>query len=162
MLFRETIGVDPEEGIIGSTNSGAGKVTPPFVNTYGGCGGTAPTIISFGIRLRCLLDRRLGRPQRRWMSAPVSALADVLLACPCHRIRQLVLSWGTRNLTMAHITNSVEINPSWEATSCSANQHFSTFYQTRRFITVFTRAFQWSRSWARLISSIPPHRVYLR
>jgi hypothetical protein len=37
-----------------------------------------------------------------------------------------------------------------------------TCYGTRRFITVFTRALQWSLSWARSIQSISPHPISLR
>jgi hypothetical protein len=36
------------------------------------------------------------------------------------------------------------------------------FYGTRRFITVFTRALHWSRSWARSIQSIPSYPISLR
>jgi hypothetical protein len=39
---------------------------------------------------------------------------------------------------------------------------FLTFYATRRFITVFTRASHWSISWARWIQSTPSHRISLR
>jgi hypothetical protein len=35
-------------------------------------------------------------------------------------------------------------------------RNFPAFYGTRTFITVFTRAFHWSLSWARSIQSIPP------
>jgi hypothetical protein len=41
-------------------------------------------------------------------------------------------------------------------------KNFPTFYGTRRFITVFTRALHWSLSWARSIQYIPPHPIYLR
>jgi hypothetical protein len=34
-------------------------------------------------------------------------------------------------------------------------KNFPAFYRTQRFITVFTRAFHWSLSWARSIQSIP-------
>jgi hypothetical protein len=37
--------------------------------------------------------------------------------------------------------------------------NFPTFYETRRFIAVFTRALQWSVSWTRLIQFIPPHYI---
>jgi hypothetical protein len=39
---------------------------------------------------------------------------------------------------------------------------FPTFYGTRRFITVFTRALRCLLSWARSIQPIPPHPVSLR
>jgi hypothetical protein len=39
---------------------------------------------------------------------------------------------------------------------------FSTFYGTRKFITVFTRAFPWSISSARPIQPTPPHRISQR
>jgi hypothetical protein len=37
-----------------------------------------------------------------------------------------------------------------------------TFYRTRRFITVFTRAFHWYLTWARSIQSIPLYPTALR
>jgi hypothetical protein len=40
--------------------------------------------------------------------------------------------------------------------------NFAAFYGTRTFITVLTRAFHWSLSWARSIQSIPQHPTYLR
>jgi hypothetical protein len=40
-------------------------------------------------------------------------------------------------------------------------KNFPTFYGTRRFITVFTRALHLSPSWARSIQSISPHPTYL-
>jgi hypothetical protein len=36
-------------------------------------------------------------------------------------------------------------------------KNFPAFYGTRRFITVFTRAFHWSLSWARSIQFIPSY-----
>jgi hypothetical protein len=39
---------------------------------------------------------------------------------------------------------------------------FPTFYRTRRFISVFTRARHLSLSWARWIQSPPSHPVYLK
>jgi hypothetical protein len=41
-------------------------------------------------------------------------------------------------------------------------KNFPTFYGTRRFITVFTRALHWSLSWARSIESILSHSISLR
>jgi hypothetical protein len=41
-------------------------------------------------------------------------------------------------------------------------KNFPTFYGTRRFITVFTRALHWSLSWARSIQSILSHPISLR
>jgi hypothetical protein len=38
---------------------------------------------------------------------------------------------------------------------------FVTYYGTRKFITVFTRAFHWSLSWAWSVQPIPPYPVYL-
>jgi hypothetical protein len=40
-------------------------------------------------------------------------------------------------------------------------KNFPTFYGTRRLITVFTKALQWSLSWAKSIQSIPPHPISL-
>jgi hypothetical protein len=41
-------------------------------------------------------------------------------------------------------------------------KNFQTFYDTRRFMTVFTRARHWSLSWVKLMKSIPPHPISLR
>jgi hypothetical protein len=41
-------------------------------------------------------------------------------------------------------------------------KNFPTFYGTRSFITVFTRAFHSSLSWARSIQSIPSRHISLR
>jgi hypothetical protein len=41
-------------------------------------------------------------------------------------------------------------------------KNLSIFYDTRRFITVFTRARHWPLSWARSIQSTPPHHISLR
>jgi hypothetical protein len=41
-------------------------------------------------------------------------------------------------------------------------KNFPTFYGTRRFITVFTRALHWYLSWARSIQSVSPHPICLR
>jgi hypothetical protein len=57
------------------------------------------------------------------------------------------------------ITNSMELNPYWEAPIVQPLKNFPTFYGTRRFITVFTRALHWSLSWARSIQSISPNSI---
>jgi hypothetical protein len=54
----------------------------------------------------------------------------------------------------------MELSPHWEVAQLLKN--FPTFYGTRRFITVFTRALHWSVSWARSIHPIPPHPISLR
>jgi hypothetical protein len=61
------------------------------------------------------------------------------------------------HVTTSHsLTHSLmELSPSWEAANCAATQELPSIYQTRRFITVFTRALHWSLSWARSIQSIP-------
>jgi hypothetical protein len=41
------------------------------------------------------------------------------------------------------ITNFLELSHSREAANCAATQELSAFYGTRKFITVFTRAFHW-------------------
>jgi hypothetical protein len=41
-------------------------------------------------------------------------------------------------------------------------KNFPAFYETRSFITMFTRALHWSLSWTRLIQSIPSHPISLR
>jgi hypothetical protein len=45
------------------------------------------------------------------------------------------------------------------ANCCAATQEFPNFYETRWFITVITRGFQWSPSRARPIRSTPPHTI---
>jgi hypothetical protein len=45
-----------------------------------------------------------------------------------------------------YMDSNMELSPSSEAASCAATQEFPNFYGTRRFITVFTRALQWSLS----------------
>jgi hypothetical protein len=42
-------------------------------------------------------------------------------------------------------------SPSWEASSRSTCQEITRLYWTRNFITVFTRAYHWFISWAKLI-----------
>jgi hypothetical protein len=39
---------------------------------------------------------------------------------------------------------------------------FPTFYETQKFITVFTRALHWSLPWAKIIQSITPYPISLR
>jgi hypothetical protein len=41
-------------------------------------------------------------------------------------------------------------------------KNFRTFYGTRRFIAVFTRALHWSLFWTRLIQSIPTYHISQR
>jgi hypothetical protein len=41
-------------------------------------------------------------------------------------------------------------------------KNFTTFYGTRRFITVFTRALHCSLSWARSIQSISSNSISVR
>jgi hypothetical protein len=55
-----------------------------------------------------------------------------------------------------------ELSPSWEAANCAATQELPAFYGTRRFITMFTRAFHWSLSWARSTQLTPSHPISLR
>jgi hypothetical protein len=56
----------------------------------------------------------------------------------------------------------MELNPSWEATSCSDTQDFPNILWNPRFITVFTRALHWSLSWAIFIQSYKPTLISLR
>jgi hypothetical protein len=56
----------------------------------------------------------------------------------------------------------MELSPSWEPPIVQLLKNFTTFYGTRKFITVFTRALHWSLYWARSIQSIPPHSIPLR
>jgi hypothetical protein len=41
-------------------------------------------------------------------------------------------------------------------------KNLPTFYGTWSFITMFTRARNWSLSWARKLQSVPPHPISLR
>jgi hypothetical protein len=41
-------------------------------------------------------------------------------------------------------------------------KNFSTFYDTWRFLIMFTRALHWSLSWSRWIEPVPPHRLSVR
>jgi hypothetical protein len=50
----------------------------------------------------------------------------------------------------------------WNLLSPEIGTRSLDWAQLRRFITVFTRAVQWSLSWARSIQSIPPHPLSLR
>jgi hypothetical protein len=45
-----------------------------------------------------------------------------------------------------NLTNIMELGPSYEAASCAATQEIPKIIRTRRFITVFTRALNWSLS----------------
>jgi hypothetical protein len=56
----------------------------------------------------------------------------------------------------------MELSPSSEVNSCTATREFPTSYGTRKFITMFTRALNWSLSWGRSIQSIPRHPISLR
>jgi hypothetical protein len=56
----------------------------------------------------------------------------------------------------------MELSPSWKAANCAAAHELPAFYETWRFIAVFTRALHWSLSWARSIQSIPSYPVSLR
>jgi len=49
---------------------------------------------------------------------------------------------------------------SWEASSHSASRQNSAFYETRSFITVFTRWPQWSLSWPTRIRSASSHAFF--
>jgi hypothetical protein len=63
---------------------------------------------------------------------------------------------------VAKLTNFMELSLSWEAPIVQPLKNFPVFYGTRRFITIFTRAHQWSLSWPRSIQSIPPHLISRR
>jgi hypothetical protein len=52
--------------------------------------------------------------------------------------------------------------PSLEAEGRLANQEISRFFETRRFIIVFTKPSHWTLSWDRLIQSTPSHTISLR
>jgi hypothetical protein len=72
-----------------------------------------------------------------------------------------VLRCWLNDLPIFHpaLTNPMELNPSWEAFSCAATQNFPTSYETRRFITVFTRVLHQFLSWGRPIQPISPHPI---
>jgi hypothetical protein len=65
--------------------------------------------------------------------------------------------------TCTHMyNNSMEMSPSWEATSCVATQPFPSFYGTQRFITMFAGALYWSLSLARSMQFIPHNPISAR
>jgi len=70
-------------------------------------------------------------------------------------------STGTRSLTMP-LTDSKEQSTSLEAVSHSASQEILRLLWTRRFITVFIRARNWSLIWAKCIQSTTSHPISLR
>jgi hypothetical protein len=61
----------------------------------------------------------------------------------------------------SQLANSMEQSSSWEANVHSVKK-FPAFYGTLKFITMFTRAYYWSLSWARWIQSTPSKPVNLR
>jgi len=70
----------------------------------------------------------------------------------------------TSNLTQIIVyllTYSMEQGPSWETSWFSASQ-FPSFYGTRNFITVFTRARHLSLFWARSVHPMRPHSTSWR
>jgi hypothetical protein len=68
----------------------------------------------------------------------------------------------------ASVTINLELTHSWswalfeKLPIVQLLKNFPAFYGNRRFISVFKRALQWSRFWARSILSIPPHPISLR
>jgi hypothetical protein len=74
---------------------------------------------------------------------------------------QLAVFTGAHRFAKWLITHSLmQLSLSWEAVNCATTQEFPAFYGTQRFITVFTRALQWSRSWAS--SPTQSHFISLR
>jgi hypothetical protein len=55
-----------------------------------------------------------------------------------------------------------ELSPSWGTIILQPVKNSPTFYGTRRFNTVFTRALHWSLSWAISLQSKPSHPICLR
>jgi len=51
--------------------------------------------------------------------------------------------------TASQLMKSMEHSPSWRITGPSASQKISTFYETPRLITVFTKACHLPLSWVR-------------
>jgi hypothetical protein len=56
----------------------------------------------------------------------------------------------------------MELSPSWKAISCATTQNFETFYETRFFVTMFTRTIHRSLAWARSIQFVPFYPISLR
>jgi len=50
-------------------------------------------------------------------------------------------------------------SPSWEVINCSCSQETVCFYETQRFITVFTRA---HKPWAKCVQTMLSHFISLR
>jgi hypothetical protein len=72
-------------------------------------------------------------------------------------LARYLLTYLLTYLLIYLLTYSMEQSPSWEAKMSWATQEIPRIYETRRFITVFTRARPLSLSWARLIQSMSPH-----
>jgi hypothetical protein len=77
-----------------------------------------------------------------WASSPTSGM------CP--------IGWGTL-LQAAVLTNYMELSTNRQDTVAKPLENFPTFYETRRFITAFTRALHLSLFWVRPMQSILPH-----
>jgi hypothetical protein len=56
----------------------------------------------------------------------------------------------------------MELSPLWKPSVAQILQNFATFYETRRFITVFKRALHCFLSWARSVQSILIQPISLR
>jgi hypothetical protein len=55
------------------------------------------------------------------------------------------------NTFVIQVVNHMEKSPFEKLNSHSANQEIPTFYETRRFVAIFTRAHPWSLSWVKCI-----------
>jgi hypothetical protein len=61
--------------------------------------------------------------------------------------------WCLASYSLTH--SLMELSPSEKPPIVQLLRNFPTFYGTRMFITVFTRALHWPLSWARSIHTIP-------
>jgi hypothetical protein len=75
---------------------------------------------------------------------------------------ELIIFWKQA----IYITHSLSHSWSWALLENSPIveplKNFPAFYRTRKFITVITRALQWSLSWARSIQSIQSRPISLK
>jgi hypothetical protein len=103
---------------------------------------------------------RIGSVSDIW---PMSAL-DVRHRGRCSTVMHRILAWKPKG----SVSSRYSLTRSWswallvKPPTVQLLRNFPAFYETRRFMTVFTRALHWSLSWARLIQSIPSHHISLR
>jgi hypothetical protein len=61
-----------------------------------------------------------------------------------YHVRNGRLDHSISRLNSVHFSNTMELSSSWEAASRVATRELSTFFASRRFVTMFPRALHWS------------------